>query len=465
MATDINLTPTAGMPPVTTVTSGGGTSSGSDTIVRSPEAMQALAEQQAAGKAVVAAETAVTPAIAATVEGKAAGIDAEKAQLEASMAERNALIAQRMPHIEAAQKQVKEAEDRYLNHQFYDLLANRSTGDKIMSRIALALTAGANAYLGIPGNELADRLQHDVAMDFERQKIALHSKEQIAKWKKEGVKDLYDKLQMELGALDVKHGKALAAVGKKAEAMALRAGVPEAQARQNVVTAKTAEGEAAKNLEAQQRYERHANSRKDSSSSTQVTSAHGTVKPGSEDVKATTDVDDGIKTLDRLIADIEKHPQAWNEYRGNVEDWKRSEAISKVPVVGQGRAVAQGVGGANVAPEQGLKTAEAKRIHQQQESLNTALAKKMGGVITEGDVARVMTQQSNMALSPKEKLEQLKQFKEDLIARRKAYEGNRGVLPSGAASTNDKDMVTIRNSKGETKKVTRAEARALGAIK
>lgn len=273
MGTDIQLTPTAGMPPITTVTGSSGTFSGNEQIVQSPAAAAALTAAQQAGQNVSNAENAVVPAIGQTIEGKAAGTDLLQQQQLADNAERSQLIASKQPAISAAEKQAKEAESRFENHQFYDYLSQRSSGDKIMSKIALALNAGANAYLGIAGNELADDLKHKVDMDFDKQKIQLHSKENIAKWKKEGVKDLYDKLQLELGALDVKQAKAYEAVKLKSESLALRAGIPEAQAKQNVVTAKMDEATAAKKLEAAQRYEKHASSKRDVSNSTSTTAA------------------------------------------------------------------------------------------------------------------------------------------------------------------------------------------------
>src|SRR5882672_9685248 len=215
MATDINLTPTAGMPPVTTVTSG----SGSEQVVPSDASVAALADQQAAARNLADTAADVVPTVAATVEGKAAASDLISHDELAANNERSQLIKDRMPAIKEAQRLAKDAESRYENHQFYDYLSKRSAGDKIMSRIAIAVNAGANAYLGIPGNELAEELQHRVDKDFEVQKIALHNKENIAKWKREGVTDLYGQLQTELANLDVKHAKALEATKEKAVAM------------------------------------------------------------------------------------------------------------------------------------------------------------------------------------------------------------------------------------------------------
>lgn len=295
MGTDINIAAAPGMPPVTTtssgVTSGVTSGTGTEGIVQTPEAAAAQQGVQDAAGNVAAAEGNVTNTIAPSLEAKAAALDA-KGNLLADDSERQRLLNERMPAIKEAEKQMREAQDRYANHQFYDYFSSRSTGDKILSKLAIALNAGVNAYLGIPGNELADALQHEADRDFEKQKIALHSKEQLMQWKKEGYKDLYDKLQTELAALDVKHAHAVEAIGAKAEAMALRAGIPAEVAKQNVVVAKAQESAAQKKLEAAQRYEKHASSKQDfskqSNSSVSTVENKGGSSGGVEADKAAT---------------------------------------------------------------------------------------------------------------------------------------------------------------------------------
>src|SRR5689334_16657848 len=118
MAQDIQITPSAGMPPVTTETQGQTSSAGSEQIVPSNAALEAEQNAQTAAGNVAEAEQAVTPAIAETIEGKAQGLDAQAQAVEQANQERDQLIAARMPAIKDAERQAKEAEDRYINHQF-----------------------------------------------------------------------------------------------------------------------------------------------------------------------------------------------------------------------------------------------------------------------------------------------------------------------------------------------------------
>lgn len=278
MATDIQITPQAGMPPVTTTTSGTTNTSGSEQIVPSAASTAAQGGQQQAAQEVTNSQQALADAIGTSLNGQAAAAEAQAPLLEEQNKERTDFIKNRMPAITAAQSEVLKAEDDIKNHQFYDYWDKKSTGDRVVAKIAGALDAFGNGILGIPGNEVWDRIQKDIDRDFEQQKLKLHSKEQIAEWKKEGVKDLYTQLQTELGALDVKHAKAYEAAGLKAKAMAIRAGIPEKVAEQNVITAKANEEGANKKLEATQRYERHVTGKTEKTKSTSETSA----KPGEQ---------------------------------------------------------------------------------------------------------------------------------------------------------------------------------------
>src|SRR6266436_3557719 len=280
MATDINLTPTAGMPPITTVTSGSSSGTGTEAIQPSIDALAAGENQVSALQNQANAQATVAPAHAAAVEGQAQGEDIQAAQIAADNEERNKLVASRMPAIQEAESQAKQAEQRFEGHQFYDYLANRSTGDKILSKISIALVAGVNAYKGIAGNQLAEELKHKVDLDFEKQKINLHSAEEIAKWKREGVTDLYGHLQNELAALDVKHAKALEATKLKVQAMGQRAGIPEDEAKNNVTVASLDAAAQGKKLESAQRYEAHGKANRERTASTSETSAKaGAVSP------------------------------------------------------------------------------------------------------------------------------------------------------------------------------------------
>lgn len=273
MPQDIQITPTEGMPPVTTETGENTTTNQRSGFEQTPGAAAAEALHQTAAEGVTTAEGALAPATAGVFNAKAQGQDLLQAQAEQAAAERQALIDRRAPQLTAAKNDADAAEQRYLNHKFYDWWSTQSTGDKVIAHIAMGLNAFANAGLGIPGNEVADKIDRAINRDFDMQKVALHSKEQMAKWKKEGVTDLYDQLQKELAALTMKQAMAHEAVAAKAEAMALRAGATEAEAKQNVVTAKSNEAAQKLREETQQRYEKRAESGNTNKTGVQTTSA------------------------------------------------------------------------------------------------------------------------------------------------------------------------------------------------
>lgn len=258
MATDIQLTPTANMPPVTTVTDGTTSSTERSGIVPSPAAVEAAANEAGAQDAVTLAENSVGVTAAAELAAKATAKDELAAHAEAQAKERQTLIDARKPFLDEAKSKADAAEDAVSNHQFYDYWSTKSTGDRIVSRLAKGLVAFANAGLHIQGNEIADKIQQEVAQDFAKQKAQLYTKEKIAEWRRTGVKDMYGQLQEELAALGVKQAKAHEAVAAKAEAMVLRAGAPLEIAKQNVVSAKSNVTAAGLRKESEQRYEQKA---------------------------------------------------------------------------------------------------------------------------------------------------------------------------------------------------------------
>ena len=97
----------------------------------------------------------------------------------------------------------------------------------------------------------------------------------------------------------------------------------------------------------------------------------------------------------------------------------------------------------DVSPEQGLKSDQAKTLHQRQERLNTDIAKSFGGVITEGDRAAAASNQANFALDASQKVAQLREMRDSLVSKRNVFlqsraAGAQGVPsagPSGGAST------------------------------
>lgn len=149
-----------------------------------------------------------------------------------------------------------------------------------------------------------------------------------------------------------------------------------------------------------------------------------------------------IDNIDKLIGQIQKNPQAWEEYRANAENWKRKEGLRK-NWFGQ---TLQGVGIMDVSPEQGLKTTEGKTLFQRQETLDTDIAKSFGGVITEGDRDSARAKQANLALNAQEKVQGLMELRDSLIAKRNVFMQSRA--PGSPAPGSSTAVRTLRMPDG-----------------
>lgn len=136
-----------------------------------------------------------------------------------------------------------------------------------------------------------------------------------------------------------------------------------------------------------------------------------------------------IDNIDKLISQIESNPQAWNEYRDNSLSWKRGEGLRDTTI---GKALQAGRV-MDVSPEQGLRSNEAKTLHQRQERLNTDIAKSFGGVITEGDRAAAASNQANFALDASQKIAQLREMRDSLVSKRNVFTQSRAAGAAGPA--------------------------------
>lgn len=230
MATDIQLTPTAGMPPVETTTQGTSSSTGTSGITPSPAAQQAAQAETQQLQNVAGAQQAVAPAIAQQVEGKAQQLEAEAGAEQQGAAEAQQIRDAYAQRIKASETAAADAQKQYENFQFHNYWDNKSTGQYITAKLAAAF-GGFGAALTGGQNEALANINRAIDRDFEKQKMQLASRENVAKWRREGVQDLYGQMQKELAGLEVKQGMAHKAVALKAQADAERAGVPLEQAK------------------------------------------------------------------------------------------------------------------------------------------------------------------------------------------------------------------------------------------
>ena len=276
MATDITINPAAGMPPVETQSTGTNSSTSVSGIVQSPAA--ALAEKQAQGELenVANTEAEVAPALEKSLAAKSTAQNLIAANAETGINEVNDLVKARQPILDQAQREADAAEQSFANHKFHDYFSDKTTGDKIVARLAIGLNAFGNGILGVQGNAVADRLQHAIDLDFKKQEKELYSKEKMAEWKRQGVKDLYGRLNDEIATLKMKQALAHEAVAAKAEAMMTQAGIPLEVAKQNVISAQRRADAFKYRAENKQRLEQKVDRQIGQTASTQVTTAKNT---------------------------------------------------------------------------------------------------------------------------------------------------------------------------------------------
>jgi hypothetical protein len=427
MDTNLNITPTADMPPVTTTTSGSTTGTTASGITPSDEARLASSLEQEALKSQAGFTAAQGEQIPIVEEQKAAGTDAQATALEAQALEAQRVRDNYLQRISYAQTQSDRARQRYESFQFHNYWDSLTTGQQVQSRIA-AFMGGFVQGVNGGQNVALQSLMSAADRDFEQQKAQLGKSERSAEWASKGVTDLYGQMQHDLAALEVKHGLALKAVAAKAQSALIRAGIPAAEAANDATVQGLMAGSYAKDLAAKQRYEQHYDRQQTQKAESQTTAAKGG-KPEHGDVKEVADADDALRNIDSMIDQIKKDPAAWKEYRDNNESWQRAEAAKGSHLINPIRTIGQISGFANVAPEQGLTTDSARTLHQRQEKLNTGIAKGFGGVITEGDRAAAASQQGNLSLDPAQKIKQLKELRDSVEAKRNEYISNRGVKP------------------------------------
>jgi hypothetical protein len=179
---------------------------------------QALAQQGKAFEQQAKDKEAEAPAAQGIEDTKATGLQ-QRADLRTQQAEEYAQqqkIAQQA-HANAV-AEAQDAVDEYKNFKFTDL--QRSTGSRIVSIVGSFL-GGLGGNGGI--NPMLDKLKRETDRDFEKQKLQLQSKENIAKLKREGVKDVDAYQADQLARLQIKQGMALASIGDHIDAMSATA--------------------------------------------------------------------------------------------------------------------------------------------------------------------------------------------------------------------------------------------------
>lgn len=177
------------------------------------------------------------------VKADATSKNADEIERQADEADRQKnetqqLMDRRQAALDAAQQQADRAQQEFRDTKFHDYWSDRSVGKRIMSAIFVGL-GGYGAGLTRSPNTALQVLNSQIDSDFKTQEQNLRSKEKFAEWKKEGVTNLAQRFQEEMGLLKIKQAAATDQVAAEAKAQMVRNGIPEEQAEAALVAAGT----------------------------------------------------------------------------------------------------------------------------------------------------------------------------------------------------------------------------------
>lgn len=283
------------------------------------------------------------------------------------------------------------------------------------------VTAGLSMLLGIVGglndgsNVGAERILKAIDADTARAKDVLEAKERMVERTRGDVTTAKDDISRHKSLIDLRSAVAKERVVAEAEQRAARLGIPKAEVEGNAGMLLIRESAANDRLKLEK--DRAAQVNYEQSWSRVTTNANGGLGPNgkplaSEAADRVGLLNGGLDNLNRLESIIKENPNAWNEYRANMANWKQAEAADKIPGAKQLRAAGQATGMVNVSPDQGLKSLAAKEIHRLNEELKSALAKARGGAITAADADAIEREQAMLSTTPKEFLGSIQRSRE-----------------------------------------------------
>lgn len=140
-----------------------------------------------------------------------------------------------------------QAEQQVADYQFHDYMSTRTNGQKIMILMGGFLS-------GLAGNKSNEIIDRAISQDFERQKAELASKENLARLKREGVRDFDGYMRDQRLVLDHKEARAREALAAQMEAEAARSNNPVVAARAQAAAAKMRQAAAEKLGEVEKTY-------------------------------------------------------------------------------------------------------------------------------------------------------------------------------------------------------------------
>ncbi len=205
-----------------------------DTTVTPEGAVRNLGTARDAAMDVADAKAAEGPAKSTQLEANAASQEelARKAQDRAVEIQ----IEQQAQKdgIEAAQKRATDAMDQFKQFKFRDFWADKSSGERVLANISVALGAFNADNTGGKNIQL-DRINTIIDQQHRADLAQLRQRETFAGWMQDGVKDLAGRYRDEMNMLKFKHAALSDAAAEEAKAALIRNGIPVEEAENNTL--------------------------------------------------------------------------------------------------------------------------------------------------------------------------------------------------------------------------------------
>lgn len=304
----------------------------STSVQPGPGEMAALAGATQGQRDVATAQEAVGEAGAEQLRQKALGLEDVSVEERLAQQEIADKLEEQKQRRAIAQGNYEQAAKAVEGHQFHDFWADKSTGQKVIAAIGASLGGFAAGAYGGP-NHAMQIIDNAINRDFRMQEAQLRSKEHVAELRRRGVVDLNAELERELAGIELKQAHAHKAAAAQAEAIATRAGIPAAEAKNSVIVAQQNAAASEMDLRARQRLEKHATYTKE----VQDTQIKRPGSPANQPAPVFGPGGAQIGTVGdkKQAADVNKAGSEYREARAVLQELEKSYAKGlTLPVVG-----------------------------------------------------------------------------------------------------------------------------------
>lgn len=207
---------------------------GQDTTVTPEGAVRNLGTARDAAMDVADAKAAEGPAKSVQLEANA------ESQSELARAARDRAVEIQIEQqaqkdgIAAAQAKASSAMDEFKQFKFRDFWADKSSGERVLANISVALGAFNADNTGGKNIQL-DRINTIIDQQHKADLAKVRQREVFAGWIKDGVTDLAARYRDEMSTLKFKHAALSDAAAEEAKAQLIRNGIPVEEAENNTL--------------------------------------------------------------------------------------------------------------------------------------------------------------------------------------------------------------------------------------